>query len=174
MPIADTFARDDRPKAVAEPRVGIVPVTGPGPVGSGRISVTATDRKIQEDARTISWDGRGMAAIQLAAPQPIDLSRETTGELSLVVEYRLDTPPTAPVALALGGAAVPIAGNLKGSTPGEWTMLTMPLKCFAARGADMSKIATPFAIETMGRLALTISDIRITSVPGPQDVCGQP
>jgi beta-glucosidase len=50
----------------------------------------------------------------------------------------------------------------------------MPLGCFQKAGADMTKLAVPFAITTSGQLKLTISDVRVLSATVPQDQCGAP
>ena len=128
------------------------------------------DRRAQEDSLRLTWNGNGPATFAIAANPPLDLSRETTGQLSLVVDYRVDSPPTAPVTVS----AVPITGVLRSSPVGEWRTMTLPLGCFAKGGGDMSKLAVPFAIRTSGRLALTISDVRVLSATVPQDQCGAP
>ena len=138
------------------------------PAGGGQIK--GVDRRAQEDSRQIIWSGTVPATVAIHANPPLDLSRETTGQLSMIVDYRVDSPPNAPV--TLGG--VPITGVLRSAPVGEWRTLTVPLGCFAAKGADMSKLGVPFAITTAGQLKLTISDVRVLSATVPQDQCGAP
>jgi hypothetical protein len=38
----------------------------------------------------------------------------------------------------------------------------------------MRRVAVPFTLATAGRLALSISDVRIASATVPQDRCGEP
>jgi beta-glucosidase len=152
-----------------------VPVGGNvGATGTGRLRVSGVDRRAQEDARRFVWDGTGGAAAQILAVQPLDIGRETTGQLSLVFEYRVDDGPTAPVTLAMDGASVPVAGELRAAARGEWRTLAVPLGCFARGGADMSRVAVPFSLATAGRLRIAISDVRIASAVVPQDRCGTP
>jgi beta-glucosidase len=152
-----------------------VPVTGnSGATGTGRLRVSGIDRRAQEDARLFVWDGSGGAAAQILARQPLDVSRETTGQLSLVFEFRVDQAPTGPVTLAMDGAAVPIAGALRAAPAGQWASLAVPLGCFGRGGADMSRVAIPFSLSTPGRLRLAISDVRIASAVVPQDRCARP
>ena len=136
------------------------------PAGGGQIK--GVDRRAQEDSRQIIWSGTVPATVAIHANPPLDLSRETTGQLSMIVDYRVDSPPNAPV--TLGG--VPITGVLRSAPVGEWRTLTVPLGCFAAKGADMSKLSVPFAITTAGQLKVTISDVRVLSATVPQDQCG--
>jgi beta-glucosidase len=92
----------------------------------------------------------------------------------MVIDYRVDSPPTAPVTLSAASAAVPIGGTLRSGPVGQWRTLTVPLGCFAKGGADMSKLSVPVSITTSGRLTLTISDVRVLSATVAQDQCGAP
>ena len=44
---------------------------------------------------------------------------------------------------------------------GEWRHLSLPLSCFAASGADLAAVVAPFAVETSGRLDLTIAQVSL-------------
>jgi beta-glucosidase len=138
------------------------------PASGGQIK--GVDRRAQEDSRQLTWSGTGPATLAIRANPPLDLSRETTGQLSLVVDYRVDSPPTAPVTLS----GVPITGALRSVPAGAWRTLTIPLGCFEKAGADMKNLKVPFAITTTGQLKLTISDVRVLSATVAQDQCGAP
>jgi len=135
-------------------------------------SEKGVDRRRQEDARQFTWSGTGPATVAIRANPPLDLSRETTGQLSIIVDYRVDTPPTAPVTLAVGANSVPIGGILRSAPAGQWSTLTVPLGCFAKTGDEMKALTTPLAISTSGKLTLSISDVKILSATVPQDHCG--
>jgi beta-glucosidase len=144
-------------------------VTGPAAATpTGRLKVSGVDRRAQEDARAFTWDGSGGATVRIAAAQPLDLSREVTGELNLSIDYRVDSPPTAPVMLGMDcgidcGVAVPIAGLLRTAPAGEWRTMLVPLRCFAEKGADMTRVTAPFFLTTPGQLSLAISDVRLAT-----------
>jgi beta-glucosidase len=136
------------------------------------------DRRAQEDARLFVWPGTSEATAILHAEPPIDLSREATGELSLLVDYRVDAAPSDSVTLWMAcgdhcGGTVPIGGLLRAAPAGEWRTLTLPLRCFVRGGLDPKRVRTPFALTTSGRLSLAISDVRIASAAVKQDACGQ-
>jgi beta-glucosidase len=152
-----------------------VPVTGnSGQTGSARLRVAGVDRRAQEDARTFTWNGSGVGIARIEAVRPLDISREATGQLSLVFEYRVDGAPTAPVFLGMQGGQVPIGGALRAAPAGQWQSLAIPLGCFVRAGVDMQRVSVPFTLSTAGRLGLSISDVRIASANVPQDRCGQP
>ena len=152
-----------------------VPVSGnAGQTGSARLRVAGIDRRAQEDARTFTWSGSGGAIARIEAARPLDISREATGQLSLLFEYRVEQAPTAPVFLGMEGRQLPITGALRAAPAGQWQTLAVPLGCFARAGVDMQRVSVPFTLATAGRLALSVSDVRIASATVPQDRCGQP
>jgi beta-glucosidase len=157
-----------------------VVVTGnAGATGSSRLTVAGVDRRAQEDARRFTWNGSGAASLQIASAQPLDISREANGELSLIMEYRVDQAPTAPVLLGMVSGAgnrvtLPITGALRAAPAGQWTSIAVPLRCLRDAGVDMQRVIAPITISTAGRLTLSVSDVRIASAAVPQNQCGQP
>jgi beta-glucosidase len=138
----------------------------------GLVSVRSIDRRAQEDARTFTARPNGEFGI--FAGKPLDLSREATGELSLIFEYRVDVAPTAGVDLQMDAGRVPIAGLLRSAPVGQWRTAIVPLRCFARRNVDMAKVGQPFNLVSRGSLTLSISDVRIDSAAVNQDQCGMP
>jgi beta-glucosidase len=137
-------------------------------VVDGQLIMTAADKSAQEDARLLSWSGAGPASVGLTGTSAIDLQREANGQLSLAFDYRANLPPAASLALRMDCGAgcrgiVPIAHELTATARGQWGHLRIPLVCFARAGADMSHVTTPFALETEGKLALTIANIHLES-----------
>ena len=153
-----------------------VVVTGPtGATGDGRVRVSGVDRRAQEDSRLFAFDGSGPGVARLATAQPLDLTRESNGELALFVEFRVDEAPTGEVRLGLNDASVPITGLLRGATPGQWTTLNVPLQCFARAGADVQRVVRPFTLATSGQLRAAVSGIRLQHPGGSISTqCGRP
>jgi len=94
------------------------------------------------------------------------LQRESNGELSLAIEYRVNAPPAGDVSLALRcgeecGAAVPVTSELAKAPVGEWRKLRIFLNCFERAGAGMQKITVPFMISSTGSFRLSIASIRL-------------
>ena len=136
------------------------------------VHIAAIDRRAQEDARTIAWSGAGSLAIE-AAPAT-DLSREATGELSLMFDYRIDQAPAGDVMLGMNGALIPIGGALRAAPVGEWRTYILPLRCLARAGATMNMVARPFVLSASGPLRLSLSDVRIASAAINQNECAHP
>ncbi|HEX8572369.1 MAG TPA: exo 1,3/1,4-beta-D-glucan glucohydrolase [Allosphingosinicella sp.] len=149
------------------------------PDGARVPAVTAVDRTAQEDARRFVWPGAGEGTVSIAPAAPVDLSREATGELSLLIDYRVDLPPTAAVSLWMAcgdhcGGTVPVSGHLRTAPVGEWRTLVVPLRCFVRSGLDPKALRTPFALTTAGRLILSVSGVRVASAVVDQNKCGIP
>jgi beta-glucosidase len=139
---------------------------GPGWHWQAASPITPVDKARQEDARALHFNGGAPAVSGLTGRSPIDLSRQTNGELSLGFDYRVDEPPSAPVELKMvcgAGCAgsIPVTRELRAAPVGRWRHLNVPLACFARAGARMSHITMPFAIETAGRLVLSVANIRL-------------
>jgi beta-glucosidase len=144
---------------------------------SQHLVVTAVDRNVQEDARTARWSGEAMAAVYLAARQPVDLSRETNADMALSFDVRVDEAPSGPVVLRMhcGGedcfGAIDITEQLNAMPIGEWGNITLHLGRFEEAGADMTEITMPFGLATEGTLALTFSKVQLVCGPETEVVC---
>ncbi|TRW18357.1 glycoside hydrolase family 3 protein [Glacieibacterium frigidum] len=162
--------------AVVEPGGPVAVLTGAvGQSTGGKLVVTAVDRASQEDSRRLTWTGP--AELRLTPPAPVDLTRETNGEISLTVEFRVDTAPVGPVTVAMADTAGKVAtialpATLAASKPGEWTTLSIPLQCFAKQGIDMAQVASPLVIASSAG-ALSVSAVRQVYVNVPMTACAR-
>jgi beta-glucosidase len=141
---------------------------GVGASDNGRVSVHAADKTAQEDARIIRWNGEGAAWVGLSSNETIDLQREANGQLSLALDYKVDSAVANKVNLRMDcgtgcQGVVPVAQALSAAPSGRWTHLKVPLACFGKAGADLGRVTTAFALETSGRLALSVANIRLES-----------
>ena len=137
--------------------------------------VRGVDHRAQEDARQLAWSGKAPAALALLADRPQDLSRETNGDLLLVLTLRRESAVpaqvTAQMACGQGCAgSVPLQAALSGLPENGWTTLGVPLKCFAAAGADMSRLDTVLRLQSAGRLTLSVSNVALGSVSDAERV----
>lgn len=137
-------------------------------VSEGPLSSVAVDKSAQEDAKLIRWSGTGPAWAGLTGGTAIDLQREANGQLSLALDYKVDSPVMTKVDLRVGcgkscQGAVPIAHALAASHAGQWTHLKVPLVCFSRAGADLGRVTTPFAVQAAGRLTLSVANVRLES-----------
>jgi beta-glucosidase len=142
------------------------------------VTMAATDKSAQEDARLLSWQGP-LASVGLGGAGPIDLQREANGQLSLAFDYRTSAPISTNITLTVScgpscRGSVPIARALATTTPAQWGHVKVPLGCFAKSGADLSRVTTPFALQATGPLTLALANIRLESGLDGALSCGTP
>lgn len=147
-------------------------------VATAGVTMAGTDKSAQEDARLVSWQA-APATVSLGAATPIDLQRESNGQLSLAFDYKTSAPITTDITLAVEcgpncHGRIPIAHTLAASPPGQWAHIKVPLACFARSGADMSHITTPFSLQATGPLALALANIKLESGLDGAASCGTP
>jgi beta-glucosidase len=143
--------------------IGMVPAT----VADGRVRVSRVDRRAQEDTLRFEWLGNGLAGVELDSREPFDFSRETNGDIALVLDMRVNEAPTARVDASMScgqpecAGSVRIDATLAQMNAGTWARLAIPLKCFATSGADMRRITTGMSMRTAGALDVEISRVAL-------------
>jgi beta-glucosidase len=137
-------------------------------VGAG--SVKAIDAGAQENARQATWSGQGMLAIHGPA---VDLSRQTTGDMAVLVRYRIDAAPTGPVTLSIGCAddascagTIDVTSAVKEAPLNAWQSVKIKLSCFQAAGAKMDHVTAPFVVGAGGPFSLSVTEVRLASNEG--------
>ncbi|WP_428970381.1 glycoside hydrolase family 3 N-terminal domain-containing protein [Sphingomonas sp. Xoc002] len=141
---------------------------------SGAVQQSRVDRAAQEDSLRFVFSGDGLASAAIEEAKAIDITRESNGQLSLLIDYRVVGGPTGEVTLGMEGgkvASVPITGALKAES-GQWRQLAVPLRCFADGGVAMGSVTKPWVLATHSKLTLDISAIRIASAPPGPVSCG--
>ncbi|MGH8025665.1 MAG: glycoside hydrolase family 3 protein [Pseudoxanthomonas sp.] len=138
----------------------------PAELDDGSLRVTAVDHQAQEDARRLAWSGKSRASIALLSSTPVDLSRESNGDVQLVLTLRAEKVPAGDVSLGVTcgdgcAAALPLHDALAALPKGQWTTLGIPLKCFGAAGADVAKLHQLIGLETAGALELSVSRVAL-------------
>ena len=142
-------------------RVTTLPVTAL----AGRATVTAVDHVRQESARRFTLTGGGVQVVELSTHAPIDLTRESNGDVMLVATLRIDTTPGGPVALVArcgtGCAGQVAAPDLARLPVDQWRRYGIPLKCFARAGANMAKIDAPFQLKTASAMTFSLARLAL-------------
>ena len=120
---------------------------------------------VQEAGRQIIFSGDKPVTAALVADKPIDLTFQANADIALLVDYRLDVKPTAPVALSIGAGKLDVTPMLAASPVGEWKSLKISLKCFQAAGTDVAKVTAPFALSTPGAMTVSLQSVKLTTDP---------
>ncbi len=133
---------------------------------SDGVRVSRIDGKAQEDSLRFQWNGRGVADVRFDSREAFDLTRETNGDVMLVLTMRVAQRPSSRVDLAMAcgprcSGSVQLDQALAQSPPKEWQRVAVPLKCFAQSGADMKQIRTALSLRTAGSLDLAVQRVAL-------------
>jgi beta-glucosidase len=127
------------------------------------LSVAGVDAGgVQEAGRAFTWTGGGEAAAVIAGPT-VDLSRQANGDMALLLNYRVDQKPTAPVELAIGAGKVNLQSTLAAAPVGEWRTIKVKLACVRSPAETLTQVTTPVTISTAGQLKLSVSELRLAT-----------
>jgi beta-glucosidase len=144
-------------------------IATPTATTDGSLRISALDYKAQEDARSLDWSGRGKARAALVAPTPLNVDRETNGDVLLVTTLRIGTVSPAGTTIGVGcgsgcGGEVPIGKQLAALPHGQWLRVGVPLKCFRDAGADMRKLDRPFEWTSSPGENIAITEVSLGTV----------
>lgn len=149
---------------------GINVAAMPAVTPDGSLHISALDYKTQEDARSLSWSGTGAASVELVAPAPLDVERETNGDVLLVTTLRVDAVSpgdTSTIGIGCGAdcsGRVPVGSQLSALPKGQWLSVGIPLKCFRDAGANMSRVDRPFEWSNHSGAQIAITDVSLSTV----------
>jgi len=137
--------------------------TTPTALHDDSLKVAAVDHLAQEDARRFTWSGATGATLSLRSAEPLNLTRESNGDIQLVLQLRPEQVPAQPVTLSIGCGEnckgdIALRDSLAALKTGEWTTLGVPLKCFVGVGGDVGKVQD-VRLQTTGALTLSISRV---------------
>ncbi|NYT42479.1 exo 1,3/1,4-beta-D-glucan glucohydrolase [Sphingomonas sp. R-74633] len=118
----------------------------------------------QEGAQQLNWTG-GPATLSIGGGAPINLSRETNGDLSLQLIYRLDRAAAGPVTLTMGEGKGFDATSLFTGETGKWRTVKVLLKCYQQNGTDVNAVGAPLVVKASAPLSFSLADVRIVSDP---------
>jgi beta-glucosidase len=141
-------------------RVTQVPVSA----SAGRIRVTAVDGVAQESGRRFDLTGGAAKTVSLSTQTPVDYSRETNGDVLLLMRLRHESKLSGPVTLSLTDASKTVAlpfDALASMPAGQWRTVGVPLKCFQAKGADMTRVLSPMTLSTTATGAFSIDGVSL-------------
>jgi beta-glucosidase len=147
-------------------QAGMPATTVPVALADGSLALTAVDHRAQEDARRLTWSGSAPARWLLVSGTPLDMTRESNGDVQLQLTVRRESAVSAPVWLGLGcgddcGGRIDLRKTLEAIPQGEWKVVGVPLKCFATAGADVAKLVQVPVLESDAALRISVSRIAL-------------
>jgi len=148
----------------------------PAEAVGGRVKVTAIDDQVQEGARRFVFAGDGKGTVQLTSEGTVDVSRETNGDVMLLVRLKREGAAPADLKIGVGCGAgcsglVPFAETLNAVPASKWQVVGVSLKCFTKAGADVTKVNEVLVLETEGKLDLAFSQVKLGTVADKTLTC---
>jgi beta-glucosidase len=137
-------------------RVTTVPAEALG----GRTQITATEFQVQEGARRFRISG-GESAVSLSTFDPVDISRETNGDVMLLVTLKMNAEPEwAGIAMRSGPGTMAVS-TVRFPAGREFVRYGLSLKCLRDKGVDMTNVSAPFILATEGAADFEIGEVRL-------------
>jgi len=151
--------------------------TLPAALPDDSLIATAIDHRAQEDSVRLTWSGKSQARALFLSDKPIDVARETNGDVMLMLAMRPDAPAAREVTLGVDcsqgcSAKQALTPVLSGLKTGEWTTIGVPLKCLRKAGADVTRLDRPLILETDGAWQVSISRVSLGTGNEAQHVLG--
>ena len=140
--------------------------TLPASLPDDSLVASAIDHKAQEDSIRLTWSGKSPARALFLSDKPMDIARESNGDVMLMLALRPDAQAQGDVTVGVDcsescRAALKLNDALRPLKVGEWTTLGVPLKCFQKQGADMTRLDRPLVLETAGAWQVSISRVSL-------------
>lgn len=132
------------------------------------IHLRTIDKEVQEDARQITFNGKGEGSLALTSQFPTDLLAHIENKSSLTFAIKIQSAISESVNISMNCEQecihqLNITSDLQKLAPNTWQNMSIDLACFSQKGTDMGKVFTPFSLSTNGLLKLSIADISIRS-----------
>ena len=127
------------------------------------VNVRDIDKRIQQDARRISFKSGRVGVVRFQADFPQDLRAFGETPASLVMAVRSRGDRSQPLALTIGcgdGCRRTILLDADLLPSEQWQELSVDLTCFKLTGAELASIFMPLELSSTGNWELELSNIR--------------
>jgi beta-glucosidase len=130
------------------------------------VYLRTVDKVVQEDARRVEFNGKGLGYINFRSNFPRDLRAAVESNSVLSFALKVDSDISDDVYIAMGcdtncGKPLNITETLAALPKSQWQTVSIDLKCFSNSGVDFAKINSPFSLSTEGQLTVSIADIEM-------------
>jgi beta-glucosidase len=128
------------------------------------------DRNVQEDARSINFNGSEEGTVWLMSESAIDLSQyqkaNSTLELTVRISQATSSVITEGVYLAIACGEqclgkIDLSKELALLQANQWHTLSIDLQCFVKNGADMGSVTSPLSLTASQPLNIDFMDVFI-------------
>ena len=123
------------------------------------VKVETTQVNTQQDGKLVTWSGP--ARFEARGARAIALPAFAATDGALQFDTIVSAEPKGKVTVALGAGAFDATAMFRALVGKKKQTVRIPLSCFTAKGADLAKMDTPFAVESDAAFAAAFANIQI-------------
>jgi len=123
------------------------------------VKVETAQVNTQQDAKLVTWTGP--ARLEAYSAKAIALPAYATVDGALQFDTIVATAPAGKVTVAIGATALDLSNAFKAIAGQGKKTIRIPLACFTAKGADLAKVDTPFAVAADAAFSASFANIEI-------------
>jgi beta-glucosidase len=123
------------------------------------IKVEVTDVSNQQDGKLVTWTGP--ARFEAHREQAVALPAFATADGALQFDTLVKAAPSGKVKVGFGTVSFDLTSMFAGLAGKEKQTVKIPLACFTAKGVDLSKIDTPFSVESDGPFTAAFAHMQV-------------
>ncbi len=123
------------------------------------VKIETSQVNTQQDAKLVTWSGP--ARMEAHGVKEIALPAFATANGALQFDTIVKVAPTALVSVSIGGTALDLTGVFKRLEGKGKQTVRIPLACFTAKGADLTRVDTPFAVTTSAAFSAAFANIEV-------------
>lgn len=128
-----------------------------------------------KQGQRLTWRKKDKDGAFSVLGQAIDI-KALESTIGLAVEMRVEKRLKNPLVLSMD-CGYPCRGSftlnplIDAYPKNEWITIPIPLRCFAQKGTDLSKMNTPLHFQTKGKFQLVVGEVRLIQLPDSIDWC---
>ena len=123
------------------------------------LKVETTQVNTQQDGKLVTWTGPGRLEAHGAKAVALPAFAATDGALQF--DTIVTAAPKGKVTVSIGKAAVDATSLFQGLAGKQKQTVRIALSCFSAKGADLTRIDTPFAVDSEAGFSAAFANIQI-------------
>ncbi|MFB9246376.1 glycoside hydrolase family 3 C-terminal domain-containing protein [Massilia antarctica] len=123
------------------------------------VKIETSQVNTQQDAKSVTWSGP--ARLEAHGAKAVALPAFATKDGALQFDTIVSTAPAGKVLVSMDGAALDLTAVFKGLVGKARQTVKIPLACFTARGVDLAKVETPFAVASDAAFSAAFANIEV-------------
>jgi beta-glucosidase len=123
------------------------------------VKVETAQVNTQQDGKLVTWSGA--ARLEARGVKSIALPAFATVDGALQFDTIVSAAPLGKVTVSVGKTALDLTGVFQRLAGKQKQTVRVPLACFVAKGADLGKVDTPFAVSSDAAFAAAFANIEI-------------